>query len=382
MILFSALQCRLHCEPGFVSHRTPVVDCVDGKYEPAKPSTFVCQPAAALIFTQSGEVEVVSKTCSMAFDGFRNFSGHGRSASLLDRELVILGNDTLSGTGGTYITIQHPRDGLLAIKYTKESFPTRGSPFLHTALQSQNKITVIGGKYTTRAKLEQYNWIDIELKWDDSKKSPFAPKFFSACTVKDAQNSFYIFGGAQTVKEVTSVRKTILHINTTSLLVKQVGKMHKPRMSFGCEVLSKGVFLLSGGFSNPSSQLDSIEPDEIFNVASPDNQVLLSEEDSLKRFQHQMVRMNQTIFAFGGLTEENSTTDEIKMFNEASQSWEEYDYKLKSKDTGELVAIPYPISSLDCVPEDCNCGLANTIGNSGARIFGGNETDVRFDGNY
>ena len=150
MILFSALQCRLHCEPGFVSHRTPVVDCVDGKYEPAKPSTFVCQPAAALIFTQSGEVEVVSKTCSMAFDGFRNFSGHGRSASLLDRELVILGNDTLSGTGGNYITIQHPRDGLLAIKYTKESFPTRGSPFLHTALQSQNKITVIGGKYTTR----------------------------------------------------------------------------------------------------------------------------------------------------------------------------------------------------------------------------------------
>ena len=90
--------------------------------------------------------------------------------------------------------------------------------------------------------------------------------------------------------------------------------------------------------------------------------------------------MNQTIFAFGGLTEENSTTDEIKMFNEASQSWEEYDYKLKSKDTGELVAIPYPISSLDC-HEDCKCGLANTIGNSGARIFGGNEADVRFDDN-
>ena len=91
-----------------------------------------------------------------------------------------------------------------------------------------------------------------------------------------------------------------------------------------------------------------------------------------------MVRMNQTIFAFGGLTEENSTTDEIKMFNEARQSWEEYDYKLKSKDTGELVAIPFPISSLDCVPRDCNCGQAN----SRNRIFGGNEADVRFDDKY
>ena len=258
MILFSALQCRLHCEPGFVSHRTPVVDCVDGKYEPAKPSTFVCQPAAALIFTQTGEVEIVSKTCSMALTHFREFSSHGRSASLLDRELVILGNDTLSGTGGNYITIQHPRDGLLAIKYTKESFPTRGSPFLHTALASQNRLTVIGGKYKTRAKLEQYTWIDINLKWEENNKGPFAPTFYSACTVKYAPNSFYVFGGAQTVKEVTSVRSTILHINTTSLLVKEVGNMKRPRMSLGCEVLSKGVFVLSGGYSNPSSPLDSI----------------------------------------------------------------------------------------------------------------------------
>ena len=95
-----------------------------------------------------------------------------------------------------------------------------------------------------------------------------------------------------------------------------------------------------------------------------------------------MIRMDDTIFAFGGLTEDNFTTDVIKMFNESSQIWEEYDYKLKSKGTGELLAIPYPISSLDCVPEDCNCGLANTIGNSGARIFGGNEADVRFDDKY
>ena len=353
-----------------------MVDCVDGKYEPAKPSSFVCQPAAALIVTHTGEVEVISSSsCSMALDGFRNFSGHGRSASLLDNELVILGNDTLSGTGGNYITIQNPREGLLAMKYTIESFPTRGSPFHHTALQSENRMTVIGGKYRTRAKLEEYTWFDINLKWEESNKGPFAPKFFSACTVKDAQNSFYVFGGAQTLGEVTSVRNTILHINTSSLLVKEVGTMQKSRMSFGCAVFSKGVFLLSGGYSNPSSPLDSIVADELFDVARPDNHVLLPKEGSLNRFQHQMVRMNQSIFAFGGLTEDNSTTDKIKMFNKASESWEEYD-KLKSKDTRELVSIPFPISSLDCVPKDCNCG---DLAKSGSRIYGGIDADVRFD---
>ena len=315
----------------------------------------------------------------MALTHFRNFSGHGRSASLLDRELIILGNKTLSGTGGNYITIQHPRDGLLAIKYTKESFPTRGSPFHHTALGSQNRMTVIGGKYKTRAKLEQYTWLDVDLKWEDSSKGPFSPNFFSACTIKAAQNSFYVFGGAQTLGEVTSVRKTILHINTVSLLVTQVGEMKRPRMSFGCEVLSKGVFLLSGGFSDQSNRLQSIEPDEIFDVASPNYQFEnpFPVSQSLMRFQHQMVRMNQTIYAFGGLTGNDSTTDEIKMFDEASKSWGKFDYKLKSKDTGELVAVPFPRSSLDCVtvPEDCKCGQAK----SGSRIYGGNDADVRFD---
>lgn len=356
-----------------MAHRTPVVVCVDGKYEPAKPSTFVCQPAAALIITQTGEMEVVAQTqlnCSMALPQFRNFSGHGRSASLLDNELVILGNDTLSGTGGNFITIQHPRDGLLAIKYTKESFPTRGSPYRHTALPSENKLTVMGGRYRTRAKLEQYSWIDINLKWEVNNE-PFKQNFFSACTVKVDRNSFFIFGGAQTLDKVTSVRNTILHINTTSLSVKEVGRMFKPRMALGCIFLSENVFLLSGGYSDASSPLQSIEPDEIFNVINPNSFDLLLEDHSLKRFNHKLVRMNETIIALGGLTSGNATTDEIKTYNKVNRIWEDYDQRLKSKDTGEIVTLPFPISSLDCVPE-CNCGVKGT-----QRIFGGNDADVR-----
>ena len=77
-----------------------MVSCIDGVYEPAKPSSFVCQPAAALVFSQSGEVEVVSEKCSMALTHFRDFAGRGRTASLLDKQILLLGNNTLSGSEG------------------------------------------------------------------------------------------------------------------------------------------------------------------------------------------------------------------------------------------------------------------------------------------
>ena len=64
-------------------------------YEPFKPSTFVCQPAGALIITKGGEIEIVSEKCSMAIATFPLFAGIGRTASMLDEELIILGNDDL-----------------------------------------------------------------------------------------------------------------------------------------------------------------------------------------------------------------------------------------------------------------------------------------------
>ena len=31
-IKFSALQCRLECEPGYVAQHAPVITCVNGEY--------------------------------------------------------------------------------------------------------------------------------------------------------------------------------------------------------------------------------------------------------------------------------------------------------------------------------------------------------------
>ena len=76
-------------------------------YEPFQPSTFVCEPAAALVITKGGEIEVVSKTCSVAITTFPKFAGLALTASLLDEQLLLLGNDYM-GTKGRYISIQKP----------------------------------------------------------------------------------------------------------------------------------------------------------------------------------------------------------------------------------------------------------------------------------
>ena len=403
-LLFSALQCRLHCDPGYVSHRTPVVTCAEGRYTPAKPSSFVCQPAAALVFSHTGEVEVLSKKCSMALANSQDFSGHGRTASLLDKQIILIGNDTLSGSEGNFISIQNPRDGLLAMKYTKETFPTRGSPFQHTALSSENQLNLLGGRYKSRTRFEQSTWMDISLKWEESQNA-FVPKFFSACSVQNDTDSFYVFGGAETLdNKSTSVRDHILHINTTSLMVKLVGTMKKPRMAFGCEFLNKSCILLSGGYSDAANPLQSIAPDEIFSMAPSvasfdrtesvflpyllapealsleDNSLddgtgslLLPMTDSLQRFQHSLIRMDEVVFAFGGLDKDNSSSAKVQVFNEATKSWENHDRNLTSQNTEELLVVPFPTSSLDCAFE-CQCGRSNSMGST--RIFDGSNTEV------
>ena len=402
--LFSALQCRLHCDPGYVSHRAPVVTCAEGRYTPAKPSSFVCQPAAALVFSHTGEVEVLSKKCSMALAHSHDFSGRGRTASLLDKQIILIGNDTLSGSEGNFISIQNPRDGLLAMKYTKETFPTRGSPFQHTALSLENQLNLLGGRYKSRTRFEHSTWMDINLKWEESQKA-FVPKFFAACSVQNDTDSFYVFGGAETLhNKSTSVRDQILHINTTSLMVKLVGTMKKPRMAFGCEFLNKSFILLSGGYSDPVNSLQSIAPDEIFSIApsvvsfdgtesvflpyllAPEalsleddslddgtGSFLLPMTDSLQRFQHSLIRMDEVVFAFGGLDKDNSTSAKIKLFNEATKSWENHDQNLTSKNSEELLVVPFPTSSLDCAFE-CQCGRSNSMGST--RIFNGSNTQV------
>ena len=85
-----------------------------------------------------------------------------------------------------------------------------------------------------------------------------------------------------------------------------------------------------------------------------------------------MIRVGERILAFGGIDSSSNAPSKIAEFDPTTKSWNELDQELKSTNTSELVVTPFPVSSLDCVP-DCRCGVANRNG----RIFGGSEAEVR-----
>ena len=79
--------------------------------------------------------------------------------------------------------------------------------------------------------------------------------------------------------------------------------------------------------------------------------------------------MGNQVYAFGS---SNIATNKIAVFDNKTNSWNDLNQELHSSNTSELVVTPFPVSSLDCVPE-CSCGAANKA----ERIFGGSEAEVK-----
>ena len=81
--------------------------------------------------------------------------------------------------------------------------------------------------------------------------------------------------------------------------------------------------------------------------------------------------MGNRILGIGGVDSNNSTPSKIAEFNAATNTWNNLSQELHSSDTSEVVVSPFPVASLDCVPE-CQCGIGNREG----RIFGGKVSEV------
>ena len=127
----------------------------------------------------------------MAIATFPKFSRIGRTSSLLDEELLLLGDDDL-GSRRQYFSIQKPRDGLLAIKYTVHDLPLTQSAHQHSSLVSRNTLTVVGGKFKSKGKLSKFTWTELSLKWENGSK--YLPGFVDACSVKLGVDVHIIFG--------------------------------------------------------------------------------------------------------------------------------------------------------------------------------------------
>ena len=336
-------------------------------YEPFKPSTFVCQPAAALIITKAGEIEVVSQKCSASVATFPKFAGIGRTASLLAEQLLILGDDDF-GTRRRYISIQKPWEGLLAMKYTvQENFPLTQLPHQHSSLVSRNSLTVVGGKFKSRGKLSKFTWTELSLKWENG--SAFSPTFIGACSVKLGVDVHIIFGGE---RKGISMRQ-VVKIHTTEEIAYELNPMKHRRISHDCELLDSSVVLVSGGLAQRGADASQVLPDELYNITASGGIIeVLSLEQSLKRSHHSLIKVEDRVWALGGRDSGNTPPSKIAEFDPVAYAWSELTQELHSSDTSELVVTPFPVSSLDCVSQ-CSCGVANEKG----RIFGGSETEVR-----
>ena len=367
----SALQCRLHCDSGYVSQKTPIVTCVDGEYEPAKPSTFICTPASALVISGSGDVEIFSlkTSCSYSLSKFHKFAGSGRTATLMDKELLLLGNDAM-GIKGEYVSIHAPRNGLLAIQYSVASFPLRGPPHSHTALLSNNELSVIGGNRRTRAKLSTSTWTGIDLLWKNGSR--FSQHTSLPCSVKVASDVHLVIGGVEKVNGSNHLVATVLKINTTDETVELMKPIQTVRMAHSCELVTHEEVLIAGGTSNNTDLSSSIQPDELYNITKQES-VVLDHAGSLGRYHHNLVKMGEHIYALGGIMSDGSSTSTIAFFNTTTLSWHRHNATLTFEDTTKLVVTPFPTSSIDCVT-DCQCGIASAK----QRIFNGTEAQVRY----
>ena len=82
-----AHQCRLDCEPGYMSDLPPITTCVLGNFVPHRPEKFTCQQTVALLVSDEGEMEVFGEeeTCNRLMTNIPPLSLTGHSISLLDR---------------------------------------------------------------------------------------------------------------------------------------------------------------------------------------------------------------------------------------------------------------------------------------------------------
>ena len=113
----SAIQCRLECDPGYISDLNPLFECTDGNYEPSTPNMFSCEPAVALAVSDIGEREILSaegsNQCDQQLRPFNKKKMIGHSINLLDNQLILGATVVANTSEWWFMSLKNPRAGLL-----------------------------------------------------------------------------------------------------------------------------------------------------------------------------------------------------------------------------------------------------------------------------
>ena len=159
---------------------------------------------------------------------------------------------------------------------------------------------------------------------------------------------------------------TVLRLNITEETVEELPPIEENRAFHACEI-SEGKILISGG-----TQGEVTVGDEVYSLSTYKS-TALDEASSLGRHHHFLLRLEDTIFVFGGLLSSGSETSEVDWFDWTDMRWKHHDQSLISQNTASLAVTAFPLSAVDC-HAGCKCGIAGNLGS--ARIVGGKEAQV------
>ena len=378
MIVFpQALQCRLNCDPGYMSDLPPIITCVDGNYEPNRPHEFVCQKTVALVVSKTGEMEVFGedRKCNRMMANIPPLpSLRGHSVSVLDNQLVI-GAFSVTSDSWKYLSLRNPRSGLLANPWIETKTLGTDGPVGHLSFVYRKDLVFIGGEGSTQVILqngrtENGEWNALRLSWKNGTSFDEVPQ--DACLVKVNSYKFAILGGRDTT--TGQMTPMVLMIDMKEQSVEDLGSLTFARSRHACAVVSnpsldfntkKTFVLVTGGlFDNPSAK------DELFDLSQRSSRPL-DTSMNVQRSDHRMIALGDTLFALGGKHHIDGTTvGAVEVFDPKSESWSLHTPSLLSQSTDDLAVTQLPISAVSC-SQGCQCGVR-----SSGRIIGGIEAEV------
>ena len=389
-ILFSARQCRLECDPGFVSDLTPVFDCTGGKYEPHTPNMFSCKPAVALIISDTGEREILSAEpsakCDQMLSTIPNMNMRGHSIDLLDNQLILGATTVDSEKNWQFMSLENPRAGLLTNRWIQTRILGHKAPRNHVTFTFGKKLFYFGGDFKAQSLLqnsltkESGEWTQLKLlKKGTINDEPFGKFTSHACSAKLDQSKFLVLGGTHIMEDGnSSVLSDVLEVDMSGNgRVQKLGKMNRPRTQHACAMISKSdldeygiktfsrAILISGGVSVTDDPQTIVREVELFLLDNRES-IDLSNEMQEPRFKHRMIQLGEEILALGGQTQ-NGTTKSIEKFSFDKNSnfralvpgsWSTQSRSLRSNSTSSLAVTAVPESSVECNRErGCQCGV-------------------------
>ena len=375
----TALQCRLDCSAGYVSQWAPLVTCVNGRYEPSKPSLFTCEPAVALLVSKSGEMEVFSSNakCNRKLNNIPQASFDGHTVNLLDNKLI-LGPllYTASQDSWSYLSLENPRSGLLADKWTHTTTMAQEVPGFHTSFVHDKDLIYLGGKHNLQTMLqngraESGEWNVFTLLRKNGLK--FTEFKSSACQIKTKKNMFLVIGG-HTNRGSYAASSQVLLVDMKEQSVQELSGLRYARTYHSCAIIDMNKILVSGGLPQGVYGHNSeILPTEVYNVNTGTSEKI-TDPLMTPRYGHSLVRLEQYIYVMGGKTVGGLSSSSIERFDLTTGTWTKHPETLLSSSTSGLAFTSLPISAVAC-DQGCQCGIAL---NRTERIVGGQDAEVSF----